>query len=116
MNYTIPTEVQDVSILDEYLLLDKIDEKLTTDSGFLLPFNKSNFQKGIVIKVGPGKKVKNNIVSTCSAVNDIVLYEHEKAKKVTVDEKTFYLIKESEGVLAKIGDFEFGELKIYVKL
>ena len=111
-NYEYP-EINDVEVTDEYLLLDKIEVKKETDFGFKLPFNTSNFINGIVLKVGPGKKIDEMVISPWSEVIDIVIYEDTKSKKITINRKTFYLVKESEGVLAKTGDLINGEIKIY---
>lgn len=113
LQYKFPEELTEIVTTDEFILVDPIENDEVKRRGIIMPFTNKAYKKGVVLKVGPGKKRNEKLVPVESEPNDIVLYDHDKAKKVSVNARTFYLVKESEGVLAKVGQVENGMIDIY---
>ena len=114
--YIIPSQINEIQAAGEYVLVDSIVDEESIRKGIIIPYKEKCFRKGVILKVGTGKTVKEKTIPLNSNINDVVLYDHDKAQKVSINSKTLYLIKEAEGVYMKIGDLKEGVLEFYEEI
>lgn len=89
--------------LDDRVVIEVMEAEEKTAGGIVLPDTaKEKPQKGKVIAVGPGKLLDNGERAPFSVkVNDRVLFGKYAGQDITIDEKEFKIMRESE-ILARI--------------
>lgn len=79
--------------LADRVLIEPAEAEQKTAGGIIIPDTaKEKPQKGIVVAVGPGKKDEPMTVK----VNDTVLYGKYAGTEVSIDGKTYLIMKESD--------------------
>lgn len=118
MQFTMPTELSDVLLPNDRVLIVPVDADDKTHGGLILdPRHRDAFRKGIVVLVGPGKLTEDETARIPMQLTngDVVLYDVNVAKPITINTKTFNIFTESEGLIAKIGEVnKEGEIQYYV--
>ena len=91
--------------LDDHVVVEQIEAEEKTRGGIVLPDTaKEKPQQGKVIGVGPGKLLDDGTRAKPSVgKGDRVLYGKYSGTEVTVDNKDYVIMKESD-ILAKIED------------
>ncbi|PIQ77626.1 co-chaperone GroES [Candidatus Peregrinibacteria bacterium CG11_big_fil_rev_8_21_14_0_20_46_8] len=90
--------------MDDRLLVEPVEEDVTTASGIVLPdtHSKERPQKGRVLAVGPGKLLENGQrVPMTVKVGDTVLYSKYGPTEVKLEGKEIFFVEESS-VLAVV--------------
>lgn len=87
--------------LSDHILIEPMKEEEKTESGILLPqtVTKEVSAQGKVIAVGPGKRVKGNIVPMEVKVGQTVLFNKFGPNEIKIDNQE-YLIAKEEDILA----------------
>ena len=79
--------------LADRVVLEPKEAETRTASGLYIPDNaKEKPQQGIIVAVGPGKKDEPMEV----AVGDVVLYGKYAGTEITVDDKKYLILKQSD--------------------
>ena len=79
--------------LADRVLIEPKEAEMKTASGIYIPDSaKEKPQQGTVIAVGPGKKDEPMEV----AVGDVVLYGKYAGTEITVDDKKYLILKQSD--------------------
>jgi len=90
--------------LSDHILIEPIKKEERTKSGILLPdtAEKEKPEEGLVIAVGPGRKVSSGkIIPMSIKVGQKVLFTKYGPNEIKVDDKE-YLIAKEEDILAII--------------
>ena len=83
--------------LNDRILIERIEEEITT-SGIVIPDNaKEKPSKGKVLSVGNGKLLENgNVFPLVVKINDIVLFGKYAGTDVKIDGKDYLVIREED--------------------
>jgi chaperonin GroES len=86
--------------MGDQILLKKNQDEKTTKSGIILTSNTANYERAEVVSVGPGlfTQTGDRIPMTCR-IGDVVLLHSRLLKgdnEITLDEKKYVLVRESE--------------------
>ena len=89
--------------LDDRVVIEVMEAEEKTAGGIVLPDTaKEKPQKGKVVAVGPGKLLDNGERAPFSVkVNDRVLFGKYAGQDITIEDKEFKIMRESE-ILARI--------------
>lgn len=84
--------------LADRILIEPAEAETKTQSGLFIPDNaKEKPMQGKIIAMGPGKKSENgDLIAPEVKVGDVVLYGKYSGTEVTVDSKTYLIVKESD--------------------
>jgi chaperonin GroES len=84
--------------LSNYVLLEPLSAKEKTDSGFFVPqtADKDRPEQGKVIAVGPGKKVKGEILPLSVKKGDIVIFSKYSPTEIKIEGKEYLLVREDD--------------------
>ena len=86
-----------MQIMHDRVLLKKIEQKTTTDSGLVLPGLVETTFEATVVQVGTGKPVKDGSpIPLTVKVGDRVMYNPSATIAVTVEGENLMVIKEEE--------------------
>ena len=99
----MPTTINKVRPLFDYLLIEPLSRETTLPSGIVIPDSvKEKPQEGKIVSVGSGKRDDkgNKIPCEVKAV-DIVMYKKWGGTEIKIEGKDFLLVKE-EDILAVI--------------
>jgi chaperonin GroES len=92
-----------MEVMNDRVLLKKIEPELKTSSGFYIPVSDESV-RATVIKVGPGRLGEDQVrIPVAVAAGDVVLYNVGAAISVTLDRETFLVVKE-EDIIAIVGN------------
>lgn len=80
------------------IVIKRADIKTTTDSGIIIPdVAKEAPQQGVVIAVGPGKRLDNGEFSpTVVQVGDIVLYGKSAGSEIKFNDEVVFIMYEDD--------------------
>ncbi|HHX15381.1 MAG TPA: co-chaperone GroES [Fibrobacter sp.] len=84
--------------LADRILIEPAEAETKTQSGLFIPDNaKEKPMQGKIIAMGPGKKSESgDLIAPEVKVGDVVLYGKYSGTEVTVDSKTYLIVKESD--------------------
>lgn len=84
--------------LADRILIEPAEAETKTQSGLFIPDNaKEKPMQGKIVAMGPGKKSENgDLIAPEVKVGDVVLYGKYSGTEVTVDSKTYLIVKESD--------------------
>lgn len=98
-SHTLPEVFKKLRPMDDRLLVEPMEEELSTSFGLVLPETASREkpQKGRVVAVGPGKLSEDGkrIPMTVKA-GDVVLYSKYGPTEVKLEGKEIYFLQESD--------------------
>lgn len=84
--------------LADRILIEPAEAETKTQSGLFIPDNaKEKPMQGKIVAMGPGKKSEcGDLIAPEVKVGDVVLYGKYSGTEVTVDSKTYLIVKESD--------------------
>jgi chaperonin GroES len=99
----MPTTLNKIKPLFDYLLIEPLSRETTLPSGIVIPDTaKEKPQEGKVVSVGSGKRDEDgNKIPMEVKAGDIVMYKKWGGTEIKIEGKEFLLVKE-EDILAVI--------------
>ena len=84
--------------IEDKIILEALEPEKLTSGGVILPDTSNEASdRGRVLHIGPGRATHNgDRIPMQVGVGDIIAYPKNLARKVEVDNKDFYVIRESE--------------------
>lgn len=84
--------------LADRVLVEPAVAETQTKSGIYIPDNaKEKPMQGTIVAMGPGKRTeKGELIAPEVKVGDVVLYGKYSGTEVTVDEKNYLIVRESD--------------------